>query len=270
MTGESSRANTPSAPRTRPISVPDSVKRCNSGGKYAAVVVIENARPKAPDPRIQKRLLLTESERRAASAVTCVTESALGDFAIGGETAADDFDHRLLGSSDRLVAVLQLSEHPAGQDLLERAVEDVARHTRVEVGAELALMLSVRDDPLETCEGRVDLFDAFLQMRAAGHFTHEHTHEIGIAPPRSQQDLRDDGEPVPCALVGLLDGAHRIEHVPPGLAKDGLEQLFLGAEVVIQQAVRNAGLLRDVTDAAGVVALAREDTHGRVENEPTL
>src|ERR1700675_3305208 len=87
MTGESRSANTPSAPRTRPISVPDSVKRWSSGGKYAAVVVIENARPKAPDPRIQKRLLLTELERRAASAVTCVTESDLGDFAIGGETA---------------------------------------------------------------------------------------------------------------------------------------------------------------------------------------
>ena len=73
MTGESKSANTPSAPRTRPISVPDSVKRCSSGGKYAAVVVIENASPNAPDPRIQKRLRRRDCERAAASAVSCVT-----------------------------------------------------------------------------------------------------------------------------------------------------------------------------------------------------
>jgi hypothetical protein len=34
--------------------------------------------------------------------------------------------------------------------------------------------------------------------------------------------------------------------------------------------VRDTGFLGDVTDPAGVVALARKDAHGRVENEPTL
>ena len=117
---------------------------------------------------------------------------------------------------------------------------------------------------------RVDLDDALLQMRAARHFAHEHAHEVGIAPPRTQEDLRNAGQPVARALVGLLDGAHRIEHVPPRLAEDRLEQLLLGAEVVVQQAVRDACLFGDVTDARGVVALAREHAHGRVENEPTL
>jgi len=35
----------------------------------------------------------------------------------------------------------------------------------------------------------------------------------------------------------------------PGLAEDRLENLVLRAEVVVEQAVRDAGLLRDVTDA---------------------
>src|SRR6476469_9979627 len=245
MTGESSRANTPSAPRTRPISVPDSVKRCNRGGRYAAVVVIENASPKAPDPRIQKRLLLTDSERRAPSAVTCVTRSDLGGFAIGGQAATDDLYHRLLGAGDRLVAVLELAEHPARQDLFERTVEDVAGHARVEVGTELSLLLPPHDDPLEPGKRRVDLDDALLQMRAARHFAHEHPHEVGIAPPRTQEDLRNAGQPVACALVRLLDGAHCIEHVPPRLAEDRLEQLLLGAEVVVQQAVGNTRLFEN-------------------------
>ena len=110
-----------------------------------------------------------------------------------------------------------------------------------------------------------------LQMRAAGHLAHEHAHEVGIAPPRAQQDLRDAGQPVACASRPVSSTrAHGVEHVAPRLAEDRLEQLFLRAEVVVEQTVRDARLFGDVTDAAGVVALAREDAHGRVENEPTL
>ena len=71
-------------------------------------------------------------------------------------------------------------------------------------------------------------------------------------------------------LVRLLDGAHGVEHVAPRLAEDRLEQLFLRTEVVVEQPVRDTRFLGDVADAAGVVALAREDAHGRVEDEPPL
>ena len=63
---------------------------------------------------------------------------------------------------------------------------------------------------------------------------------------------------------------HGVEYVPPRLAEDRLEQLFLRPEVVVEQTVRDACFLGDVTDPAGVVALARKDAHGSVENEPTL
>ena len=66
ITGESANAKTPSAPSTSPISVPDVVKRWSSGGRYAAVVVIENASPNAPSPSVQKRLRRTAGERAAA------------------------------------------------------------------------------------------------------------------------------------------------------------------------------------------------------------
>jgi len=66
ITGDSASANTPSAPSTSPISVPESVKRSSSGGRYAAVVVIENASPKAPRPRVQKSLRRTTGSRAAA------------------------------------------------------------------------------------------------------------------------------------------------------------------------------------------------------------
>ena len=78
------------------------------------------------------------------------------------------------------------------------------------------------------------------------------------------------GEAVACALVGLLDRAHRVEDIAPRLAEDRLEQLFLRTEVVVEQTVRDTGFLGDVADPAGVVALARKDAHGSVEDEPTL
>src|SRR5205085_7524543 len=105
-------------------------------------------------------------------------------------------------------------EHPAGEDLLDRAVEDVADHARVDVRTELAGLLTARDDSLEPRKRLLDLVDAPLQVRAPRHLAHEHADEIGVAPPRAQEDLRDPGKPLARALVRLLDGAHRLEHVP--------------------------------------------------------
>src|SRR5262249_61777614 len=98
----------------------------------------------------------------------------------------------------------------------------------------------------------------------------EPAHEAGLTTPRAQPDLATPGEPFARRLVGLLDRAHRIEHLAPGLAEDRLEQLVLRAEVVVQQAVRDPGLLGDVSDARLVIPLPREDTHGRVEDETPL
>ena len=39
---------------------------------------------------------------------------------------------------------------------------------------------------------------------------------------------------------------------------------------MVEQAVRDACLLRDVADAGGVVAVAREHAHGGVEDEAAL
>src|SRR6478736_3479762 len=76
---------------------------------------------------------------------------------LGGETAADDVDERPLGLLDVGVAIRELPEHPAGQKLLERPVEDPAREPRVEVGAEVTLGLAPRDDALDRVEGTSDL-----------------------------------------------------------------------------------------------------------------
>src|SRR5712692_7449121 len=65
-------------------------------------------------------------------------------------------------------------------------------------------------------------------------------------------------------------GSRRHEQVAPVLAEDGLEQLLLRGEVVVEKPVRDARLLGDVPDPARVVALPREDTDGGIEQQPAL
>jgi len=88
ITSGSVRANAPSAARTSAISVVEWVNRPSSGGRYAAVVVSDQASPKAPTPR-------TATVRAWRS----------GRVGAGGETAADDLDHGALGTRYLLVAV---------------------------------------------------------------------------------------------------------------------------------------------------------------------
>ena len=69
---------------------------------------------------------------------------------------------------------------------------------------------------------------------------------------------------------GRLNLVEALEQLPPVLAEDRCQHLVLGGEVVVEQAVRDAGLLRDVTDARRVVALAGEHPHRGVEDQPAL
>src|SRR5439155_18550925 len=85
---------------------------------------------------------------------------------VGCETAADDLHRGLLRACDLLVAVLEGAQHPARQDLLERAVEHEAREARVDVAAKLTLLLPANDDSLDRRERLVHLADPSLQIRS--------------------------------------------------------------------------------------------------------
>jgi hypothetical protein len=66
---------------------------------------------------------------------------------------------------------------------------------------------------------------------------------------------------------GLCVGrADHLEHHGPALEEDRVEQLVLAREVVVEQSVRDACLVRDVRDAAGVEAALGEHAHRGAEN----
>ena len=71
-------------------------------------------------------------------------------------------------------------------------------------------------------------------------------------------------------LVGGFDGAEAFEQLAEVLAEDRLEHLLLRGEVVVEEAVRDTGFGGDVPDARAVVAAARKDTHGGIEDELAL
>src|SRR4249920_65290 len=134
ITSGSVRATTPSEASTSAISVVELVNSPSSGGRYAAVVVSDQARPSAPTPR--------RSDVRAA-------DRSDGDGGAGGETTADDVDDRALCTRHLLVTVGQLPQHPARENLLQASVENPARQARVHVRPEDALRLTPLDHALD-------------------------------------------------------------------------------------------------------------------------
>ncbi len=171
---------------------------------------------------------------------------------------------------DILVAVREAPEDPAREELLEPAVHDPARERCVEVRAERSLGLPLLDHAAQDREDLAHLADLRLEQLAPSDLAHHDRDERGIVAPGAKQDLRDAGELLGCILVGGLDSTEPSDQLTPVLAEDRLQHVFLGGEIVVEQAVRDPRLLGDVADPRTVVAAAREHAHGRVEDQLSL
>src|ERR1019366_5659527 len=64
--------------------------------------------------------------------------------------------------------------------------------------------------------------------------------------------------------------ADQREHHVPALEEERVEDLVLGSEVVVDEAIGHACLIGDVRHPACVKALAREHAHGRIEDHTAL
>jgi hypothetical protein len=179
-------------------------------------------------------------------------------------------DHLALGGRHGLGVVRQLTEHPAGQHLLQRAVEHPGGEPRVDVGPERALVLAAHDDALQAREGLSDLVELVLDVRAARDLADEQPHQVRVVAPGTEDDLHNERELLRRAVTGLFGERHCCEQAAPLLTEDRLEHRFLRAEVVVDEPVGDTCLLRDVTDARGLVALGGEDTDGRGEDQLSL
>ena len=114
---------------------------------------------------------------------------------VAGEPAAEEGDDGSLGTRHLLVAVRQLPEHPAGEDLLEPAVEDPAREPRVEVVAGTTRRAWPRTITRWIArKPGADLVHLPLELRAPRDLAHQHADEVGPVAPRAQERLRDRAE----------------------------------------------------------------------------
>ena len=163
-------------------------------------------------------------------------------------------------------------EHPAGEKLLDRAVEPHRGELRVDVLAKGARSLAVGDDLGDHVVGAADLrqVGAPERVRRPGHLDDDHLHQVRVvavgvddeAGDRVQLLSRADRLP-----VDLLD---RGEQQRPALGEQLVEDLVLGVEVVVDEPIGDPGLVGDVRDPAGVKALAREHVDRRVEDLAAL
>ena len=82
--------------------------------------------------------------------------------------------------------------------------------------------------------------------------------------PATECSLSRDGQ------VAGVDLGDRVEHDLPALEEERVEDLLLGVEVVVDEAVGHARLVGHVRHAAVVEALAREHAHRGVEDHAAL
>ena len=173
----------------------------------------------------------------------------------------------MLGGFDFCVPARQLAEHPAGEQLVDAAVEHDGCERRVEIGAELSTRLPALDDATNRLDRFYEVADPLLHFRAARDLAYENAYDVGLMPPCTQDDRGDVAQLVLRRLAGLLDRVDALDEQAPVLAEDRLEDFVLRREVVVQQAMSDTGFLGDVADARRVEPLSREDADSCVEDQ---
>jgi len=174
-------------------------------------------------------------------------------------------DDRCNRALDVLLLTRQLAEHPAGENLLERAVDDPRGEHRLAVGPHLAALLRRLDHPPEREEHRLDLVEPLPDSGAASDLAHEHADRVRRDEPRAEIDAREAAKLLAQRRPGFLDPLRVEDEAPPRLAEERLEHFVLRAEVVVEKPVRNARLLCDVAHTGCVESLPREDARSSVE-----
>src|SRR5687767_251523 len=116
----------------------------------------------------------------------------------------------------------------------------------------------------------LDLVDLSPELRAPRDLADQHAHEIGIGLPGAQDDARHACELLAGRNAAPLDLLDRLQHARPRPPEDGLEQILLRPEVVVDEAVRDSRLLRHVGNPARVVAGPGEDGDRRAQDRPAL
>src|SRR3954471_19423748 len=103
-------------------------------------------------------------------------------------------DDRRDRALDVVLLARQLTEHPASEDLLERAVDRPRRHLRVDVGTHLAAIAPRLDDALQRMEEPADLVDARAALGAPSNPPHQPPYELGRDEPRAEIDAREPAQ----------------------------------------------------------------------------
>src|SRR5829696_4398466 len=151
------------------------------------------------------------------------------------ETVADRADDEVLGALIVAVRLLQQPEDPAGQDLLDRAVErhrgELGPHAVAERAVRLRLAHDLRDQPVRLADlGKVR---APERVRRARDLYDDHLHQLGVVAVGVDDERCDRVELLARRDVGRVGLANRLEQDVPSLDEQRVEHLVLRPEVVI-------------------------------------
>ena len=104
-------------------------------------------------------------------------------LATGLQTEQADLEQRPLGCGDVFLVSGQPAEHPRGQELVDRAVDDGRGEGRIDVAAKLASLHAARDHSLDGVDRLREHADPLGDFRAPAELANHHAHDVGQMEP---------------------------------------------------------------------------------------
>jgi hypothetical protein len=108
------------------------------------------------------------------------------------------------------------------------------------------------------------------RVRGARDLDDDHLHDVRVVTVGLDDEGGDLVQLGARGDVAGVDRGDRVDHQAPALEEQGVQDLVLGLEVVVDQPVGDARLVGDVGHPARVEPLAREHSYGGVEDDAPL
>ena len=108
------------------------------------------------------------------------------------------------------------------------------------------------------------------RIRRAGDLDDDDLHQLRVVPVGVDDEPSHRVELLAAADRLAVDFLDRGQEQRPALGEELVQDLILGLEVVVHQAVGDSRLVSDVRDAARVESLPGEHANRRIQNLPAL
>src|SRR5581483_1054529 len=120
-------------------------------------------------------------------------------------------DDVALGRGDVVLITRETADHPARDQLVDRAVEDDGGRLGLEVPPERPISLAALDDAPDRADRLHELPGPLLHLGASCDLAHDDADDIGLSKPSLEHGCGDTAQLLERRVAGRLDRMEAIE-----------------------------------------------------------